>query len=154
MGELAKSIGVDPASLSRAVAGKKEFPALRRKVDLFFGEPILTLPHEFYYWNSVSDSIGVDPVAAPMSILRKRAKQLGVGATQKPTREHLVQKMLGAAASRGQSGKSKMTLGALANALGPLPGVPTSYSPRRGAAKAQSETSQTRKPYNNKKQNT
>ncbi len=135
------------------VAGTKEFPALRRKVDLFFREPILTPPHEFYQWNMVSRAIGVDPVVAPMSILRQRARQLGVGSTRKLSREKLVSKMVGATAYRGKSEKSKITLGELADALGPLPGVPTSYSPRRGAAKAQSETSQNQDPSNHKKQN-
>lgn len=146
MRELSKSIGVDPAIMSRMVAGIKEFPVLRRKVDLFFGEALLTPAFEFCHWNMVKEAIGIDPVISTMPALRRRAMELGV-ATKKATREELVAKMVGAAASLTKSErdqqspkKSKIRLGE----VGPIHGIPSPARPRRSAAKGQSETIHTK----------
>lgn len=148
--DLAKTIGAYPTHLSAMIHGKIHLPIVMRKIDLFFGEPMFTPPHEFCHWNMVGEAIGIDPVISTMPALRRRAIELGV-APEKLTREELVTKMVGAAASKAKAEReqkataSKITLGRAVEALGPIPAILSPSRPLRSAAAGHSEKSQTKK---------
>lgn len=150
MADLAAAIGVDRAHLSALVHGKVHFPIMARKVDLFFGKPLLTPAFEFSHFSMINEAIGIDPVTSTMAALRRRAVELGVESPEKLTREHLITKMVGAAASKAKaereqkSTRSKITLGMAVEALGPIPGIPSPSRPRRSAAAGQSKKNQTK----------
>jgi len=73
-----QQIGVNFCQLSNTITGFKVDPVICRRIDLFFGQAILTPPHEFSHNNMVRDAIGIDPVISSVRELRKRARAMGV----------------------------------------------------------------------------
>lgn len=101
--DLCRHLGIGKAALSHLLEGASPWKPLRRRIDLFLGEPVLTPDFEFSHHNKVQTLIGIDPILCKTGDLCKLAESRGIS-THRKSREALVTALVGSFA-RERRGK-------------------------------------------------